>query len=124
MGLRGHKVSADSLNRGNFLEVLELVARHDKAVQDMMQHGPKNALYISPDIQNDILQIMGDMVRSMICNRFQNAGFFTLMADESKDCSKREQFSIVFRYADVDTGTIYERFLTYVHVLPILLLRV
>ncbi len=28
--------------------------------------------------------------------------------------SKCEQFAIVFRYADVDTGTVYERFLTYV----------
>ena len=50
----------------------------------------------------------------MICDSVQ-AGFFTLMADESKDCSKIEQFFIVFRYADVDTGIIYERFLTYVH---------
>ena len=58
---------------------------------------------------------MGDMVRKKICDSVQQAGFFTLMADESKDCSKCEQFSIVIRHADVDTGTIYERFLTYVH---------
>ena len=71
-------------------------------------------MYTSPEIQNSLLHIMGDMVRKMICDSVQQAGFFTLMADESKDCSKIEQFSIVFRYADVDTGIIiYERFLTY-----------
>ena len=115
IGLRGHNESEESLNRGNFLEILKLVALHDKTVQDRLQQGPRNAMYTSPEIQNSLLHIMGDMVRKMICDGVQQAGFFTLMADESKDCSKSEQFSIVFRYADVDTGIIYERFLTYIH---------
>ena len=115
IGLRGHNESEDSLNRGNFLEILKLVALHDKTVQDRLQQGPKNSMYTSPEIQNSLLHTMGDLVRKMICDSVQQAGYFTLMADESKDCSKCEQFSVVFRYADVDTGTIYERFLTYVH---------
>ena len=59
--------------------------------------------------------IMGDMVGKMVCDGVKNAGIFTLMADESKDYSKNEQFSTVFRYVDVDTGVMYERFLTFVH---------
>ena len=62
-----------------------------------------------------LLHIMGDMVRKMICDSVQQAGLFTLMANESKDCSKIEQFSIVFRFANVDTGIIYEKFLAYIH---------
>ena len=87
IGLRGHKESEDSLNRGNFLEILKLVALHDKTVQDRLQQRPRNGMYTSPEIQNSLLRVMGDMVRKMICDSVQQAGFFTLMADESKDCS-------------------------------------
>ena len=116
ISLRGHRESEGSLNRGNFVEILKLIALHDKDIQDRLQHGPtKNGLYTSPEIQNCILHIMGDMVRKMVCDGVKNAGIFTLMADENKDYSKNEQFSIFFRYVDVDTGVIYERFLTFVH---------
>lgn len=114
IGLRGHRESERSLNRGNFMEILQLVALHDKSVQDRLQQGPRNCMYTSPEIQNSLLHVMGEMVRKKICESVQQAGWFTLMADESKDCSKFEQLAIVFRYADVDTGTVYERFLTYV----------
>ena len=39
--LRGHRESSDSLNRGNFLEILMLVANHDdivKLIIPKMQH--------------------------------------------------------------------------------------
>ena len=40
-----------------------MVARHDQVVLDKMTSGPRNASYMSPEIQNDILQVMGGMVR-------------------------------------------------------------
>jgi len=114
IGLRGHRELERSLNKGNFMEILQLVALHDKSVQDRLRQGPRNCMYTSPEIQNSLLHVMGEMVRKKICESVQQAGWFTLMADESKDCSKFQQLAIVFRYADVDTGTVYERFLTYV----------
>ena len=50
----------------------------------------------------------------MVSDGVKQAGLYTLMADESKDCSKLEQFAISFCYVNVETGTVYERFLTYV----------
>ena len=50
----------------------------------------------------------------MVSGVIQQAGWFTFMTNKSKDCSKSEEFAISFRYADVDTGIVYERFLTYV----------
>ena len=67
-----------------------------------------------PDIQNSRLELIGEMVRGKISTEIDKAGCFTLMADESKDCSKTEQLAIIFRYTNVDNGVIYERFLTYV----------
>ena len=60
--LRGHDVSEDSLNKGNFLEILKLVALHNKTVQDRLQQGPKNGIYTSLEIQNCFLHTMGDLV--------------------------------------------------------------
>ena len=51
IALRGHRESVDSANRGNFLEILSLVARHDTDVyQHLHTTTPRNAVYTSPDI--------------------------------------------------------------------------
>ena len=94
IGLRGHNESEDSLNRGNFLEILKLVALHDNTVQDRLQQGPRNTMYTSPEIQNSLLHIMGDMVRKMICDGVQQAGFFTLMADKVRTAAKVNSFPL------------------------------
>ena len=100
------------MNRGNFLEMLILVAKHDPIVQHRLSNGPRNAIYTSPEIQNTLLHVMGDIVRKHICVDVQKAGTYSILADESKDCSKREQMAIVVRYVDVQSATIFEWFLT------------
>ena len=113
LALRGHRESVESLNRGNFLEILELVAGHDEVIKDKLKNGPRNAIYTSPNIQNTLINILGDMVRNVICNGVREAGFFSLLADETKDSSKREQMSVVVRYVD-HVAVIHEHFLTYI----------
>ena len=51
------------------------------------------------------------MIRGSINDEVQQAGYFSLMADETKDLSKQEQLAIVLRYLDKE-GTIIKRFLT------------
>ena len=113
IALRGHDESIGSLNRGNFRDILQVVAKHDPVVQERLEQGPCNATYTSPDIQNMLLQIMGDMVRKSICDGVRQAGFFSLLADETKDASKQEQMAVVVRYVG-DKAVIHEHFLTFV----------
>ena len=56
------------------------------------------------------------MVQEIICDNVRAAGPFSVMADECKDASKREQLAIAVRYVDPGTGTIHEHFLTMVEV--------
>ena len=112
IGLRGHRESEDDLNRGNFLEILSLVAAHDPVVQRKLTDGPQNAVYTSPEIQNSLLHIMGELVREKICAEVREAGVYSILVDETKDVSQVEQVAIVIRY--VKKAVIYERFLTYV----------
>ena len=113
ISLRGHNEGKESSNKGNFLEMLQLIARHDDNIQKQILLGPKNATYTSPETQNTILQI-GDMVRSNIANAVQEVGYFSILADETKDISKKEQLAVVVRYVSLETANIHERFLTYV----------
>ena len=113
LALRGHHESQLSSNRGNFLEILQVVAKHDKIVEDRIMCGPRNATYTSAGIQNSILKILGDIVRNVVCNGVKEAEMFSLLVDETKDLSKKEQMAIVLRYVD-SKGMLHEHFLTYV----------
>ena len=115
LALRGHRESSDSQNQGNFLEILKLISDHDEVIHQKLQNLPGNATYTSPEMQNTLLKVMGSIVRDQICRKLRNASMYSILVDETKDLSKNEQVAIAFRYVDVSSATIYERFLTYVH---------
>ena len=54
------------------------------------------ALYTSPKIQNDIINIMANMERQQIRTSVQQAGYYSILADETKDMSKQEQLPLSF----------------------------
>ena len=93
--LRGHDESKSSLNPGNFMMMLKMISNHDVLVKKYLETAPGNARYTSPAIQNELLGIMSDIVQKKISAEIQEAGYHTVMADESKDVSKKEQLSIV-----------------------------
>ena len=114
LAVRGHRELTGSKNQGNFLEVLKLVADHDAVIKERIHNNPHNATYTSPEIQNQLLEVMGGIVRERICEAIQDATYFSLLVDETKDVSKVEQLAIVLRYIDIKAAAIHERFLTYV----------
>ena len=114
IALRGHDESDKSENPGNFKAILQLVANHDDQFQQSYRNAPRNALYTSPDIQNQIALIMSNIVREVICTQVRDAVYFSLLIDETKDVSKKEQMSIVLRY--MQNGKVYERFIGFVHI--------
>ena len=64
----------------------------------------------SPEIQNELIELLGSMIRERICREVQQSGAFYLMSDESRDVSKDEQLAVVIKY--VLHGNVYERFLS------------
>ena len=62
-------------------------------------------------ISNEIIHFLASEVRSMIEKELHEAKYFTVLVDETKDISKREQLSIAFRY--VCNGKTIERFSGY-----------
>ncbi|XP_019160893.1 PREDICTED: zinc finger MYM-type protein 1-like [Ipomoea nil] len=102
------------MNRGNFLEVLSLIASFNDEVTKVLNKAPRNASYTSPTIQKQILQVLATKVKSDIREEIGDAKF-CIIVDEARDESKKEQMSIVLRFVNKD-GFIQERFFGVVHV--------
>ncbi|KAG6698515.1 hypothetical protein I3842_08G023800 [Carya illinoinensis] len=112
---RGHDETLDSKNRGNFLEMLKVLASYnDKVGKLVLENAPKSSKYTSPQIQKEILEVLAKKVRNKIREDVGDSRF-CIIVDEARDESKMEQMAIILRFVDVD-GFIQERFFDLVHV--------
>ena len=69
----------------------------------------KENVYRSPDIQNEIVKVMGiKLLRILSCD-LQHSPFLAIMVDEMTDISNKEQATVVIRC--VETFTVHEEFL-------------
>ncbi|XP_071714955.1 uncharacterized protein [Rutidosis leptorrhynchoides] len=112
---RGNDETVGSKNRGNFIELLKLLASYNDEVEKVvLQNAPFNSRYTSGEIQKEILSIIASKVQKHIRNEVGDS-YFCVMVDEARDEAKQEQMAIVIRFVDKD-GIIRERFLDLVHV--------
>lgn len=70
-------------------------------------------MYTSPDVQNQIIDILGDHDWQKIFSLVQKAQFFTVIADEVTDCSNKEQLSLVLQFVDRESCQIQEDFVLF-----------
>jgi hypothetical protein len=60
----------------------------------------RNATYISPKIQNEIVATCGYIIVEGITNRVAQSGFFSVLADETTEVAGMAQLSLCVRYVD------------------------
>ena len=108
LALRGHGDSMDDpcKNPGNFKVLVNHVSKHDDVVQKRLSDGPRNATFLGHAIQNELIEVMAGKVTEKIRGELNQASYYTIIADETKDISKKEQLSIVLRY--VHCGLVHE----------------
>ena len=95
--LRGH-----SADKGSFIKLLQFrMDAGDEALKKHFAQMAGNAKYTSPTIQNEILRIASFMVVEELVAE-ANETFISVVADESRDISGKEQLSIVLRYTKGD----------------------
>ena len=118
IAIRGHDESDISANKGNFLELVSFVASYNsqfKLKLEEVQTKCRNAMYLSPDIQNELIDIAAGMVREIIVKEVKEAGIFSIGLDETSDVSRQEQVAFILRYVD-SNGEIQERLLEMKHI--------
>ncbi|KAJ8306578.1 hypothetical protein KUTeg_017123, partial [Tegillarca granosa] len=108
--LRGH---VDQ--KSNFVSILntiaksdDILARHLAESKNPISETPesKTPSYMSPDIQNEIIDLCAKQIRSHLVKSCTNAPFFALLADETTDKSTKVQLSVCVRYIDVSDGNV------------------
>ncbi|XP_057187757.1 zinc finger MYM-type protein 1-like [Triplophysa rosa] len=96
LSLRGHDEGETSENRGNFLELCNWYARHDRAFSARL-NAPFNLT--SPDTQNKFLEIAAHLVKDKIIHSIEENGFFAVLVDEARSF-KEEQMAVCVRYTE------------------------
>ena len=76
------------------------ISAGDTTLSDHLNSAARNATYTSPDIQNQLINILGDQICGMILRKVCNSPGFALIADEVTDCSNKEYLCIVLWYVD------------------------
>lgn len=107
LSFRGHNEGEESDNRGNFKELLFSFSKFDSTLKEKLSHRYGN--YCSAEYQNDLITVFQNRIQQNIVEEVKAAVYFAVMADETKDLSRKEQLAILVRYFDQKTCLIKER---------------
>ncbi|XP_051793678.1 zinc finger MYM-type protein 1-like [Acanthochromis polyacanthus] len=113
---RGHReyagLGAPTVNEGNFLELLKLLAKYDTIIDNHISELNRGYKYISPESQNEIITCLGNETLQMIVKEIKDAFFYSVIADSTIDISRVDQFSLSIRYVN-ESGKSVERFIKF-----------
>ena len=74
-----------------------------------------NARYRSPEIMNELIQLMGLQTLRLVMNDIRNAKWYSIIADETRDLSGQEQLTVCIRWVDTNYD-VHEDFIGFVQV--------
>ena len=129
-----YKLFDDSINHGNFLEIIKIIERFDATLQSrlttvaekstiaMKKHNAKKdekkskkrgrgslVAFLSKTIISKLIGIMRDIIKRAISKEIQEAKIFFVEINTTQDVSCQDQCSIILRYAH--KGVVLERLL-------------
>ncbi|GFW15340.1 uncharacterized protein TNCV_3740441 [Trichonephila clavipes] len=100
---RGHRETRDSTQRGNFLNIIGLLAKYAPVLNVHLSE-KRIQKYLSPKIQNELIAIIGSRIKESILKNIRKCSFFSIILDTIQDISKKEQVSIIIRYVTTDVN--------------------
>nr|CAH7766104.1 unnamed protein product [Callosobruchus chinensis] len=104
-------------NDGNFRALLRLrVKSGDEILRKHLTEASKKANYISPRIQNELINSCNAIIVNTLIKKVNASRSFSILADETADISGVEQLSLCVRYVDNETSNIREDFVQFVPV--------
>ena len=101
-------------NPGNCLALLRMFAKTDNILHNHLQQPrARNATYISPTTQNEIINIIGyDIIRTNIIANVRRAKFYSVLADEVSSHAV-EHLAVCLHFVD-EQCDIREEFVSFV----------
>lgn len=89
-----------------------MAACNDTVLRKHIVTAGRNASYIPPLVQNDIISAVNSVLQRSIIAEVNETRFFSLLADETTDVSRKEQLRVCLRYV-CPNFSIRERFLCF-----------
>jgi hypothetical protein len=95
LGRQGLPMRGHTDESGNFNQLLRLRSEDSDELRKFLRR-PKS--FTSHEIQDEILELLSHAVLRDIVKDINNSPYFSIIVDETTDCSKKEQVSICMRY--------------------------
>ena len=95
LAFRGHDESKLSSNRGNFIELLQLLSGKSNELSSFLDE--ERTTYTSHEPQNELIECIYKEVRAEIHRRIDNSRFLAVMMDDTSDISNVEQSAVSVR---------------------------
>ncbi|XP_031273011.1 zinc finger MYM-type protein 1-like [Pistacia vera] len=112
---RGHDESDDSMNWGNFLELLHYTIEQNEEYRLVaLENAHGHDKLITPSIQKDIINAFAVETINKLISDLGDA-LFSILVDEARDGSNKEQMTIILRYVN-KRGCVVECLLSIMHV--------
>lgn len=93
LSFRGHEENAnldENMSGGLYLNTFsDLLFPQDPHLLEIAKKLPNNAKYTSPEVQNEVIETLGEIVRETVAKECREAELFTLMMDGSTDSCLR-----------------------------------
>lgn len=117
---RGDEEYFGSSRNGNYLGILELVAKFDPFLSQHIAKfgvaGTGTVSYLSKTICEELIHLMGRKLVKAIIAEIEVAKYFAITVDSTPDVSHVDQLTFIVRYVQPD-GTPVERFLGFIQLL-------
>ena len=100
----------------NFEFFIKWLAKYDESLSEHLSTATTNARYLSPQIQNEMINCLGESIRNALVTDIRKSKFISVMADESSDVSMTE-LAVCIRYLNAssdDEVSVNEVFLGFV----------
>ena len=95
LAFRGHDESKCSSNKGNFIELMDLLGDYSSELRSFLDK--ERITYTSHEPQNDLIECVYEEVKTEIQKRIDNSNFIAVMMDDTSDCSNIEQSAVSVR---------------------------
>uniref|UniRef100_A0A667WQR9 TTF-type domain-containing protein n=1 Tax=Myripristis murdjan TaxID=586833 RepID=A0A667WQR9_9TELE len=98
VALRGNWDEEAHEEDGNFKHFVKWKSKFDDTLKLHLETTARNATYMSPSIQNELIACCGAEIQDKIVQKIKKSKYFSVLADETADVGGTEQLSICIRY--------------------------